>query len=325
MDWRQAMTGSKRLWLKFLGGFALANIIMIGLFLGFVIVNRNHLPALRFSVNIALNEKVRWLQRRFADGHCDTLVIGSSMALNSVNYRELEAIGLKNVTNAGAWALGVPQTLRLLETILPRCKPTTIIYPVYFGDFEPADAGSDIDFAGIAAYLARPEAGGVLDYLAEADPYDLIHDYGKARGRLRQGRSVYQTLDFDAAGSVMLAADHFQIDVRRWEGYRFTSVRINDGSLRAFGDLVRLADTDGIRLVVAETPMRAPVVPVLGRDKVRAWQQAVAGICVRPQCRLVEMPPPGEFGDALFVDFAHLNENGARQWTRRLAAILAAD
>lgn len=318
------MTVTKKHWMIFLSGFVLANVVMTGLFLGFVLVNRHDLPALRFSTNVSLNEKVRWLQRHLANQGCDTLVIGSSMALNGIDYHELEAIGLSGVTNAGAWSLGVPQTLRLLEAILPRCKPKTIIYPVYFGDFEPADAGSDIDFTGIASYIARTDTGDrLLDYIAEIDPYDLIRDFRQARSRARNGHSVYETLEFDASGAALLGSEHFRFEQRRWEGYRYSSIRTNDGSLRAFDDLTRLALANGIRLVVAEVPLRAPSISVLGRDRLLQWQDAVQETCRRNRCLLVPMPEPGEFGDALFADFAHLNENGVRLWTRHIAETIA--
>ncbi|WP_237154227.1 SGNH/GDSL hydrolase family protein [Oryzibacter oryziterrae] len=310
----------KHPWAIFLGGFVLAFGVLTGLFFGYMVVNRQHLPALHYSSNKSLNEKVRWLQTRLANPSCDTLVIGSSMALNGIDYRELEATGFKQVTNAGAWSLGVPQTLSLLKIILTKCKPTIIIYPVYYGDFDFADAGTDIDFDRIAAYMARASQGDALiNYIAEFNPYDLIHDMKEARKREAKGNTIYETLRFDASGAALFSATNFETQETRWDGYRYSPIRTKEGSYRAFAELADLARGQNIRLVVAEPPLRAQSIPVLGPDNLAQWQNSVRQICTQHGGTIVDMPEPGEFGDELFADFAHLNENGARLWTRRIA------
>lgn len=315
------MSVTKKAWHILLCSFALTNALLIALFLGFLVYNRDSLPAQHFSGNVSVNEKIRWLKAR--GQNCDTLVIGSSMALNNVDFHELEAIGLRHITNAGAWSLGVPQTLRLLEILLASCKPATVIYPVYYGDFDQQDVGSDVDFDRVAAYVGRKDKGErLLDYLVEIDPYDLVGDFLKARKKAPLGRTVYDALQFDASGAVLLSSQNFHIKQRRWEGYRYNAIRVQEGSFSALREVADLARKSGIRLVVAETPLRAPSIPVLGRNSYLRWRERVREICERNGSLFIQAPAASDFDDFLFADYAHLNENGAQLWTRRLASVL---
>jgi len=275
-------------------------------------IERARLPAPQLTANISFNEKMQWARGPLAEGKCDTLVLGSSMALNSLDSAELARKGYLPAANLGAWGSGVTINRRLMDIVLDLCKPKRIIMPIYYGDFGLA-AGNDFDAGKLRHYLRNGVSGDPALYLRGATLADLWRDYWNLAKYRRRGANGYTNLNFDETGAAPLACDNFQRDARRWNGFTSAPVKTSPESLQALVEIVAIARALGIPFTAMETPMREAARSAFAAD-LTTWREQVSAIVHIGGASFI--PAPANLPDDLFADYAHLNSCGARAWTQ---------
>ncbi len=306
-----------RQWL-FVFFWTLGSLILLTLC--FLWVERTRLPAPQFSTNLSFNEKMRWARSRLATGQCDTLILGSSMALNSIDGAALANSGLLPAVNLGAWGLGVIANRQMLDLALGLCSPKLVVMPLYYGDFGGPSTFSDFNADMLRTYLHNSSGNDLAFYMRDISLFDMWRDYRKLARYRRAGEAAFTTLNFDSTGGVLLACQDFHRDQARWTGYKKAPVEPSAEAMAAFAQSTNYLRARGIDVVVAETPMREVAREALGEDLTQ-WRTHVAQITNAAGGRFVAASSP--MSDQLFADFVHVNACGAQEWTRTLLAAMS--
>src|ERR1700753_1789580 len=123
------------------------------------------------------------------------------MALNNMDAQTLRA-GLHGATvlNVGSWGMTLAESASMLEVLAPRCRPRTIVLPVYYGDFGD-HPDKHIDWDAYRRYIDGEPVW--LGYLRALDPAYYVRTYMLLRRLAAKGNAVYESLRFDDAGSVL--------------------------------------------------------------------------------------------------------------------------
>ncbi len=305
---------------QFFGYFVLSQVVLVLAFFVFVEVFERSLPAPRISPSESFNEKARWLHN-LGNKKCDVLVIGSSMALNNIDWVSINPV-LKNksVVNTASWNMPISKSGTMLKYIAPICKPDLIVLVAFFGDFNVKE-NQPIDWEFFQQYLGSLNTG--LAYLKSADLAYYTSTFVSLRIRANKGNSIYESLNFDETGSVILDCDHFQKSRSRWDGYdRYSSlmdkkeVQIElDGLL----EIENIARANRSRLVVISTPLRKAAEEKIANTWATALWSDVAKSVQASGGLFVQAGLLADFPDSDFADFAHLNKCGATKVAELIA------
>ena len=275
-------------------------------------------PGPRLSANHAFNEKAKWLRRNLADGKCDVLVLGSSIALNSIDAGSFAERWPNKVVNSGFWGMTSADARAMLAALLQTCQPKLVILPTFHGDFG-AEQGS-FEWPQFTRYITGGVATNIWTYARSMDiPYYALHIRDPGDDLLRERRS-YQSLNFDRIGSVNFACENFRISPQRWDGYlgKTALPPPDPGKLAALSDIARTLQDRGIPFIVAGVPLRPVAEAALASPPMTAFWQTLETSVVPHGARFMRSLASNGYEDRHFSDFVHLNACGARKWTSEL-------
>jgi len=288
-------------------------------FLLAVLLFQDELPAPRLSASYSFNEKARWLRRNLPP-KCDILIIGSSIALNNIDPKELDLPDSGGtVINTGFWGATAAETARMLKEIIPLCKPKRILFPTYYGDFQTTNFLSGIKWDQFENYV---KGGSVLPgYLLNLDYGYYSRNIKARRLNAKIGHKTYYCLDFDNTGTVNLDSSEFRIDPRRWNGYRSTRFMLSNvkpAMMDAVSDMARMAKSNNSQLVVVSSPVLPVAERYVGTNEISRLWEAVQKRVGAEGGLFINVTGGEGFGDEMFADFAHLNQVGAKKFTRKM-------
>ncbi len=300
---------------RYLGAFVAFQGALLVLLLLLITAFQQQLPAPRISSSESFNEKARWLRVTLHE-QCPILLIGSSMALNNIDATEIEStLGAGNVVNAASWGLSVAESASLLRIIAPLCKPRLTILVAYYGDFG-AVSNKAIDWDLFASYVAGTPTAWA--YLRAFDPVYYLRTFFSRRRLTAKGNADYESLRFDQTGSVMFDCRNLKIDQGRWEGYKRHWVADRDrlqADLDGLAAIENIAQARGGHLMFVVTPLREVAeTEVRKQADVQGLWKGVSQSVEHAGGVFVPVNT-GHYDDSLFVDFAHLNGCGAREFT----------
>ena len=273
----------------------------------------------KLSKSLSFNSKAKWLRdvRR-----CDVLVLGSSMALNNIDGRELQGLAPGGVVvNAGSWALRLDEARALYEAMEARCKPAVVVIPLYYGDFShppgkklPSKA---IRWDWVDRYLGGQ--GAPLAARMQTDLSYAIDTWRKLNSTEYRSNAYYTSLEFDASGAVLLE-DRFNIEPKRWTGYRSqSSERVDPVEYSRLADLLRVLSRHRARVLVVRTPMTAEATRRFDTPYVQEQWRRVARVVQDEKAKFVDLSGMA-LPDDRFADFCHFKGPGARIVTRQLVS-----
>ncbi|NOU01382.1 MAG: hypothetical protein HOO95_07405 [Gallionella sp.] len=308
---------------RFVGYFALTQIILVFGFFAFVTIFEKQLPAPRLSSSESFNEKARWL-RELGNKKCDVLVIGSSMAINNVDWAFIRpALNNMTVVNTASWDMSIAASATMLKYIAPVCNPRFIVLVAFFGDFN-SKGHQPIDWEFFQDYFnGQPSQ---LAYLKSADLTYYLSTFLNLKNLSNKGNTVYESLNFDETGSVMLNCNNFVRKKSRWDGYNSYLSHFSPGKVQVeldgLAEIEHIARTNHIHLVVVSTPLRK-----VAEDKIAATWVATLLEKVKQSVQgrggvFIQAGALANFTDSDFADFAHLNECGARKMATLIAPLI---
>jgi hypothetical protein len=303
--------------------YILSICVVLGLcsisFLLGIILFQNELPAPRFSASYSFNEKARWLKFNLPP-KCDVLIIGSSVALNNVDARELDLLYPGGtVINTGFWGATTEETARMLKEIIPLCKPKMVLFPAFYGDFQKTNSQSGIEWNQFEKYVKGGST--LLGYLFNLDYSYYSRNIKAHLNYTKMGHKTYFCLEFDKTGTVNLDSTQFAVDPRRWNGYKsstFTFSNVKPTMIDSVSDIAQMAKSNNSQLVVVSTPMLPVAERYVGTNEVSKLWEAVQKRVSAEGGLYINVTSEDGFNDQMFVDYAHLNCVGAKMFTRKI-------
>ena len=274
----------------------------------------------KISTSISFNQKAAWLKHIKT---CDVLIIGSSMGINNIDGVAIqEHFPQRSIVNAASWGLSIEESGRILDIVGSRCVPKVVIFPLYFGDFTSEDGDKAINWNWFAKYLSGSKI--ILESLENFDLFYFAKTYVTLQSAPYSNNRYYTSLKFDRTGGVMLSGHAFLVDPRRWNAYQSRPTeQLKADQFEALARIVERTHKSGIKLILLETPFTRAANQYFAGSGNNLGSDQIAGIAEKGGTEIIDSRRYN-FGDALFTDFCHLNENGALALTQLTYASIKA-
>ena len=277
-----------------------------------------HIPP-RFSNSISYDSKLEFIKKNNLIDGADTLIVGSSMALNNVNGITLEtnSTQIHKVINTGSWGLEPLRILELLNSFnLHKIK--YIIYSIQYTDFSQDWKKTIYNQSDVLDYLQnnfvfRPYAKRFTSMLSDFDEYNHFDETFHTPNN-------YKSLLFDRTGSVPLEISKNHIIEERWEGVNYIKNPILKTSLRNLVKIVYLAQRFNIKIIIARPPIRPAVlksIPHL-KEKIDAFNASLYDLAKRKKFIYINAAEKLHVTDKDYVDFEHLDTEGTILYTNAI-------
>jgi hypothetical protein len=295
-------------------------LIIFGLY---KVESKFHLP---IYSHISMDTKIHFLKHRIDLETVDTIITGSSLALNNINGEFLEDTSshVEKVANLSGWHMQCPQQLPLLTRVIDYGNVKRIIYPTQYLDFtgESGINGSIID--------------QVFGYINE-DPFDTFFIILRASKNLISiidrylsweqftDPKTYDYLVYDRTGSSQLNMGEHNADPRRWKEIETHSIApFNEETLTCLKELVDLSQKHDIDLLFVVTPFRKALIassPDL-KKIMTAFNERTKEILHYSNTYHINAHDILNLDDSNFSDKSHLNIQGSNATTEKLVKII---
>jgi hypothetical protein len=295
--------------------FLLRCALFIGPFLlvlaGFLWKERAFLPAPRLTPNLAVNEKVLFISQHGQDG-CDVLALGSSMALNNLASDSVVThFGTQRYLNAGAWGVGVQESVRLGMVLTEQLRPRAVLLVVNLMDFMPGSPFTSKDSAAVTDFLDHPDP--LLAHLRHHDLAYLFRQTELNRLRLSDPGN-YEYLRFDPHGAAMLEVPRERTVSSRYDQAPPSLEDLDGERYAALDRFAGWLHARGVELVVLQSPYRPGLE---GPGLEHTWTLHVNRLhrILDPLSFTLIDGRPMPRTDEQYCDASHFNRAGAQQFT----------
>jgi hypothetical protein len=295
--------------------FGMLALLGIG---GYFQYNRHFLPAPRVTSNAVLNMKLSHLRHR-GDAPVHVLALGSSMTMNNLNSAEvMEHFGDTSFVNMGAWGMDIVQSEGLAEVLVPLLKPHTVLLVSNLNDLVNDGKRFPVDTARVVDYLRT--WGTTESYLRNLKPAYYLREMERNKVRMLD-HGNYEFMGVDDQGGASLTIPTDRISKERWDRTPPKAKWLAEEQYEALGRLGKYLNERGIRLIFLQAPYRAGV---RNPDVDRTVETHLARVSniLAPHGHILVTATDRHWPDGLFVDYSHLNEEGAKLFTRHVMSKL---
>lgn len=279
-------------------------------------------PAPKLSSSLSFNEKARWLSQHISK--CDILVGGSSVALNNIDWSDIQSQLYSNIINVSSWGLSLDETAILLDHIAAICTPKLIVLPIFYADFfNKSEKG--INWQQFDEYITHKKPDTYFFY----ENLDLLYyfsSYFDIKKNQAKQNTIYETLQFDNTGSVLYNCQTFEKNPIRWNGYKILK-KISEAQftdrLSVIAEISAIATKNNSKLLIVLTPLREVAEQALQELEVdKLWEQFNNAIVKTNAVTVVNSNNLSHFSDDNFADYAHLNSCGAKSLAQVLLPVV---
>ena len=283
-------------------------------------LNRHFVPAPRITPNAVLNMKLSHLRHR-GTHTAHVLAVGSSMTMNNLGSAAVvDHFQDTSFVNMGAWGMDMEQCTGLAEVLVPYLRPTTVLVVSNLNDLVNDGKHYRIDTSRVANYLMHWSS--TASYMRSLKPAYYLREMERNRIRMLD-RGNYEFMGVDAHGGAPLMIGKEHIDKGRWERKPPRSKWLAEEQYEALGRLGNYLAQRGIRLIFLQSPYRAGVRnPEVDRT-VETHLARVSNI-LAPYGHILITSTDRTWPDGLFVDYSHMNAEGAKLFTRHVMSKLDA-
>ena len=282
-----------------------------------------HLPIYN---HVSMDTKIHFLKHHVDLEAADTIIIGSSLALNNINGELLEDTSsyVNNVINLSAWHMQCPQQLPLLSKIISYGNVKRIIYPTQYLDFT---GENDIE---------KRIIDNVFGYLNE-DPFDTFYLLLRAsknlitiidrflRWEYFTNPNTYEYLVFDRTGGSLLDMGEHNANPGRWGNVDENTIApFNEKNLTCLKKLVDLSQTHDFDFLFVIQPFRKEVIESsLELKKImKAFDDQTKEILHSSNTYHINAHDLLNLDDSNFADKSHLNTKGGNATAKKLVEII---
>ncbi len=306
-----------------------STILLAIFFYGLIILvlyqveGRFHLPVYNHA---SLDSKLFFLKHHAEIESADTIIIGSSMALNNVNGVLLEDSSriVDKVVNLSAWSMKCSYFLPMVKGIVNYGNVKRVIYPAQYFDFTPGEEAEGINSETAFGYLTRNPVDTFLYVLRSSknlinliDQFQDWHYFTNPK--------TYAYLVYDRTGGNQLDINKENANPHRWgevDGY--TLAPFKKESLNCLHELADMSQTYQFDLIFIVQPFRKSLVeanPDL--KKIMAeFDEQTKKILKFDNTYHINAHQLLDLDDSHFADKSHLNIKGANVKTRKLTEII---
>jgi len=269
----------------------------------------------QFTGNTSLNQKLLFLKNRWPRTGPTTVIIGASVALNNFDGDRLQQVEGRDVLNIGAEGLALSETIDLFTKAERIFTADDVIFVGPFDLlFDPDSTAFEVPEKVFDRYIK-----GEMNWIEEFSYRDVPAsvDMAKHRDQFLNNRASVYTNDFTSTGSLPLEV--YWPDIYRGRlvrlGWRDTYDCVGCGAtLEKLCHDVVMSGRQFTMIVPPLSPYIMKQRPDIRNryEKGRAMLEHVLNSCGG---KFFDVGRASSFGDSCFVDFLHLNAEGARRVT----------
>lgn len=270
---------------------------------------------LPLSNRISFDAKLQFIREHIDLDKIDTIVVGSSLALNNVQGIVLEETSknCKAVLNLSMWSIGPVQVEQILELSDAFPNLERIIYSGQFSDFGSIAKLKDYDSVFLKKYISN-----------ELDPMEYsslllnsCKDLSFCINRQKEWKSKYGMknkfayLNFDYTGSAPLYMYGKDIVMSRWENPH--GIGQHQGAFDALSRMVTKANKNGIKFYFVQQPYRQPLIDKYPhvQKTMEFFSKRVEKITLEKGGKFLNLYKALHLSDKYFADRSHLNDQGS--------------
>lgn len=284
--------------------------IVIGL-TGYVLWNRDHVPAPRYTGNVALNEQVYRIAQ-LPKGSTDILAVGSSMTLNNLASTPVtEHFGSAAYVNSGAWGMGIMESIVIIPDLVDRLGPSTILMVTNLMDMKPGSALNESE--RLAVQRCLEEGGSMWDYFRYWDAPWFLRQMDLNRIRFSDPGN-YEFLGFDDHGAATLEVPADRILRSRYDEKPPSAKDLDEMAYALLEKVSLWSREEGIDLIVMQSPYRKGLLTGSLRELNKQHAARMKEILRASGHQFVDGNAL-EWPDSLFNDASHLDRAGAHAFT----------
>jgi hypothetical protein len=271
----------------------------------------NDIPP-RFSNSISYNAKLHFIKKNKLLKDANTLIIGSSMALNNISGITLEdnSKEIKKVANLASWGLNSIEVAQFLKLINLK-KIKYIIYSTEYNDFAQIEANKEIDINSTFAYLNNQFI--LKPYIKRfTTTYKNMKKYFFYK-QIYLTHNSYSSLLFDRTGSVNFIFSKKYYKKKRWnQTYEYNS-KLSTKSFEAIREIADIAKLHHIKLITATAPIRLGFLKThpIAQKKTLTYIEKLKKISEEKSFIYINAHKILQLDDKYFVGATHLNRDGA--------------
>ena len=275
---------------------------------------------------ISLDAKLQFIREHIDPSKIDTIVVGSSLALNNVQgiYLEKGSNKCKNVLNLSVWSIGPVQVEQLLELSDAFPNLERIIYSGQFSDFGGIDKLKNYDSMFIKKYIRNELNPVAYSSLLLNSCKDLSFcikrqkEWEKEHGM----NNKFAYLKFDHTGSAPLHIYGKDIVQHRWKNPH--GAVQNPKAFDALARMAKKAKKDGLKFYFIQQPYRQPLIDKHPHVKhnMKTFPERVKSIITKEGGKFFNLYEKLHLSDKYFADRSHLNDQGSIIGTEEIAKFI---
>ena len=298
-----------------------ATITIMGIVSLIGLITLSPIP-LRFSNSISYDVKLNFLRNsNFLEG-TNTLVIGSSMALNNIDGPDIEeeVSKVSKIANLASWGLQTSEVLQLIKLInLDEIK--YVVFSTQYLDFEEARR-SKIDDAEVKSYLNNEFILSPYVTTLTSIPTNISNYFNYSSTYLDPHKYTY--LDYDKTGGSNIDLTKNEIDKERWDNRTKVKYKLDEACFTAFSELSLLLKEKGIKLIVLTTPYRKAIMEDNTNlpDIYNQYVQKLEVLAKTDGFTYFNTHDSLNLDDSYFIDALHLNKKGSKLVSDEIIKIL---
>lgn len=282
-----------------------------------------HLP---FYNHVSMDTKMHFLRHRTDLKAVDTVIIGSSMALNNINGVLLEDTSphVSKAVNLAAWHMQCVQQMPFLSQIISFGNIKRVIYPAQYLDFT-GESGHDRRITNrVLGYLNEDSIDTFLLIFRASKNLITIIDHFLGWEHYADP-NTYDYLEFDRTGGSQLDMGEHNANPARWRNIEIqTLAPFNEKNLTCLKELVSMSKTHGFDFIFVVQPFRKALIassPDL-KNIMIAFDAQTKEILNKSNTYHVNAHDLLNLDDSNFADKSHLNIQGSNISTVKLVEII---
>lgn len=303
--------GEYKSWLSVWFAYTLG---FVGLAFALVVILERHtgMP-LRFTKSISYDIKIKFAKEQLAKKQYDTLIVGSSMALNNIDAEVLEASdAVTRALNLSSWGMATSECLQLLQ-MLDLSEIKYVVHAAQYFDYV-GELDKVLDERELERYFqGRWTYKTYFQNISRLpqnlwDYFDLGNEYGDSRTQAYLG--------FDESGGVNFERDGFLINKRKWEEIPpISATPVGDDYFHHLLAMQQFLSEKDIQLVVITPPFRENLLAQSAefRQFFFAHKDYLEHLSRTRGFVYVDAHDKLGLNDQFFVDASHLDAKGAHR------------
>ncbi len=295
--------------------FAFFGLTFIGIFAAWIIYNYPAVdnPAPNLSNSYSFNEKMLFMKNSKTK-KLDALAIGSSMSLNNLHSETIaRQLGTKSFINASSWGLNMKDNYRLLKVLNEIYHPNVLLVAANISDFQRVS--KTIRYELVKGYLESPFSN--LNYYLKTFNMEYYFQNIKYASEVRNNVHDYEYLNYDKYGGMNYGAEDFNINQERWMGDSIVDANFDPLQYQYLDSISTYCENNNIKLYFFQSPFREGYYSNLNEKEkklIYSHIERIQHILRDGNCTFINTVDT-TWSDSLFVDWTHLNKNGAKLFT----------